>query len=244
MAFDIGSPIPELVAKYKLIAPETSSESNIWKAVCDCKGNDGQIQEMIGSWWVTTMEGGGSNNNRKPPPASSDRPTRGTRPLPRPASRNRSTSRDSRDTAPSVPPSPSAASTDSTTTTVDSKRDKKEKKEKKEKSEKKKKKPPPGRKVSMKSNASQVRLLAEHCFTLSDDAVASLVKYRIPSQSRWDFKQKLHVSVLSCPPSWNYSALTQEHKASHKLHSQVLLLMPLRLAIETIPNTHTQHFRA
>lgn len=41
--------------------------------------------------------------------------------------------------------------------------------------------------------SSQVRLLAEHCFTLSDEAVASLVRYRIPSQSRWDFKQKIHV---------------------------------------------------
>ena len=39
----------------------------------------------------------------------------------------------------------------------------------------------------------QVRLLAEHCFTLSDEAVQSLVRYRIPSQSRWDLKQKLHV---------------------------------------------------
>lgn len=38
-----------------------------------------------------------------------------------------------------------------------------------------------------------MRLLAEHCFTLSDEAVQSLVRYRIPSQSRWDSKQKIHV---------------------------------------------------
>ena len=40
-----------------------------------------------------------------------------------------------------------------------------------------------------------MRLLAEHCFTLSDDAVSSLVRYKIPTQSRWDFKQKVRACL-------------------------------------------------
>jgi len=74
----------------------------------------------------------------------------------------------------------------------DDEADKKEKK-KKEKKEKKEKKKPPDRRSSARSAQSQVRLLAEHCFTLSDEAVQSLVRYRIPTQSKWDFKQKQHV---------------------------------------------------
>ena len=69
----------------------------------------------------------------------------------------------------------------------------KREKKKKEKKEKKEKKKPPDRRSSARSNQSQVRLLAEHCFTLSDEAVQSLVRYRIPTQSKWDFKQKQHV---------------------------------------------------
>ena len=59
-------------------------------------------------------------------------------------------------------------------------------KEKKKKEKKNKKKRPEKlqRRYSFRGNTSQVRLLADPCFTLSDEAVQSLVRYRIPSQSR------------------------------------------------------------
>ena len=86
---------------------------------------------------------------------------------------------------------PSVSGTGSSIPESDRAMSEKPKKSKKEKREKKKK--TPQRKNSFRGNTSQVRLLAEHCFTLSDEAVQSLVRYRIPSQSRWDFKQKIHV---------------------------------------------------
>mmetsp|Transcript_51999 Transcript_51999/g.104299 ORF Transcript_51999/g.104299 Transcript_51999/m.104299 type:complete len:1014 (-) Transcript_51999:129-3170(-) len=48
---------------------------------------------------------------------------------------------------------------------------------------------------SGRNQVSQVRLLAEHCYTLSDDAIEEMVTAKIPTHSRWEsyqeFKEKI-----------------------------------------------------
>ena len=41
-----------LVEQYKMIAPESTPDQKIWDVYCDCDGDDNQVQEIIGSWYV------------------------------------------------------------------------------------------------------------------------------------------------------------------------------------------------
>jgi len=192
MSFDIGNPDADVIAKYKMIAPEWATDEKIWECACDHNGEDSAIEKAIGAWWVdhiqneSSAEGAGD----APPPAPSDEVA--TKPKRAPAPRPRASRMVNSSGYGSVRPSHDESTTEDAEELKKKKKEKKEKKEKTEKTEKERRKPP-ARKTSVRSNASQVRLLAEHCFTLSDEAVQSLVRYRIPSQSRWDSKQKLHV---------------------------------------------------
>jgi hypothetical protein len=39
-------------SQYKAIAPESATDEKIWEAVCAFNGDDNEIQNEIGSWYV------------------------------------------------------------------------------------------------------------------------------------------------------------------------------------------------
>mmetsp|Transcript_4547 Transcript_4547/g.10699 ORF Transcript_4547/g.10699 Transcript_4547/m.10699 type:complete len:1015 (+) Transcript_4547:84-3128(+) len=198
-SYDVSCPDADIISKYKLIAPESTPDAKIWRVVCECQGDDDRIQEAIGAWWLTEADNKRPKTPPKPPSRSSkssappsSRISRLSPPKPRSSSitpRRSSSSSSLNAGAPNNKASKVSTAPRTESTEFDEVARSREKKEKK-----KKRSVPHRTKSTSKETSSQVKLLAEHCFTLSDDAINSLVRYHLPpATSSWDYKQKIQV---------------------------------------------------
>jgi len=189
--FNPEADLTEEIVKFQKCSPENISDEQIRELIIAKQGDEAEIQAVITTWWDSAAKDEASHLAPPEPPALDPQlpslPHEGDADAAAASPRghhHRKPSHDSDRSATSK--SPARSRSPARNTEASPPRGKPPKKSKK-------KRDAPKRVLSSRGQSSQVRLLAEHCFTLSDEAVNSLVRYRIPSQSRWDFKQKIHV---------------------------------------------------